>query len=469
MSWTIVLNLLEVRIKHDYEERVYQVLQYSNATIMALSLIAMLYIAWATREEVTWTIHRNNLTFYFRTGLYVFGVANMVYTSLNLYNDFSCKDGLNILLNISQFLFTAGQIMFHNYFYQAKLPSRGWLMQICLAHILGTNLSLWIGTICKEVYTPEPKNTSDCSPINMGHSEKYFYPLFVEYLLLVAGMVYELWIDLKIPKDRIRGARHDWINNAYQEQLSGTTEVSLPVRLVSEGRRRTFSPSLALSLVLGTAFGAIFFSSMLGAYDSSWKGKQRHRSLYNNFIIANICFYCTQLIACYVIKVCGQSQPANSKRKSFNVDDSLLYFGLAGIILWEGVHFYYLFFEEAEEPIHFVHGLLGAIQDVVQTVILVSVRRLLSREDKNAQTISNFSLFLLATNFAFWIQNSFYMEQQLHNPGEDEHTDGEKNLLSKLQVFAYILNPIIIFFRFHSATCCYQMWVIFSRPVLNEN
>lgn len=159
----------------------------------------------------------------------------------------------------------------------------------------------------------------------------------------------------------------------------------------------------------------------------------------------------------------------NSKRNSFNLDDSLLYFGLAGIILWEGVHFYYLFFETAEEPIYFVHGLLGAFEDVVQTVILVSVRRLSRREDENAQTISSMSLFLLATNFAFWIQNSFYMEQQIHNPGEDQHTEEEQKLLSTLQVFAYILNPIIIFFRFHSATCCYQMWVIYSQPVVNEN
>ena len=152
------------------------------------------------------------------------------------------------------------------------------------------------------------------------------------------------------------------------------------------------------------------------------------------------------------------------KRSSLNLDDILLYFGLSGIILWEGFHFYALLFESNRKPIQFVHGLLGMIEDIVQTVILVSVRRLSSRDDANARTITSMSLFLLATNLTFWIQNSFYIEQQLENPGENH-----KSLEDRLDTFANILNPIIIFFRFHSATCCYQMWVIFSHTVIIDN
>ena len=227
MSWTIVLNLLEVREKQKNEEEPKspnKLLLYTNATIMALSLMAMLYIAWASREEVTWIIHRNNLTFYFRTGLYVFGVANMVHTSLILYNSFNCNNRLKIMLNIYKFLFIVGQILFHNYFYQAQIPSRGWLMQICFAHILGTNLSLWIRTICKEVLPRETKE-DDCSPIALGHAERLFYPMFVEYLLLVAGMVYELWMDIIVPRDTRRRAGHDWIYDAYHEGLENPNEI----------------------------------------------------------------------------------------------------------------------------------------------------------------------------------------------------------------------------------------------------
>ena len=333
MASNIVFNLWEQQNKNLYKELSYQFLQYFEASIMLCALIAMLYIAWATRGEVEWTIHEANLIFYFRAGLYVFGISSMVYTALNIYNNFSCNDILSIVLNIAKFLFIACQILFLNYYYQAKLPSCGWLIQVSLAHILGTNLSLWIWTLCKEVYEPEneslPKN---CSPIHLGHTEKYFYPLFVEYLLLVASMIYELWIDLNVPADARRlPPRQDWYREKYQEELesgrlslSSKNGVSHPVHLVSSRRRRKFAPSLAFSFVLGLALSSIFLAFLLAANDSGGEDEK----WYNNYSIANICLKSTQIIACYVTKVCSQSQPANRYRLNImfllELDNSLL-------------------------------------------------------------------------------------------------------------------------------------------------
>jgi hypothetical protein len=316
MASNIVFNLWEQQNKNKYEALSYQFLQYFEATIMVFALIAMLYIAWATRGEVEWTIHEANLIFYFRAGLYVFGISSMVYTALDIYNNFSCNDGLNIVLDIAKFLFIVCQILFLNYYYQAKLPSCGWRIQVSLAHILGTNLSLWIWTICKEVYKPENEDLlKRCSPpIYLRRTEKYFYPLFVEYLLLVASMIYELWIDLNVPADARRLPRQDWYREKFQEELetgrlclSSKNGVSHPVHLVSSRRRRKFAPSLAFSFLLGLAFSSIFLAFILAANDSGGEDEK----WYNHYIIANICLYSTQIIACYVTKVCSQSQPAN--------------------------------------------------------------------------------------------------------------------------------------------------------------
>ena len=468
MASTIVFNLWEQKKKGHYNSLSYKFLQYFEASVMVGALIAMIRIACVRKTDVNWATHERNLILYFRTGLYVFGATSMVYTALNIYNDFSCSDALNIYVDISKFLFIVGQILFLNYYFQAKLPGGGWSIQVSFAHILGTNLSLWIWTLCREVYKPENTGMSgECPPIHLNNAEKYFYPLFVEYLLLVASMVYELWMDLNLPEDsRRRLVQHDWINENYLEELeTGTLGLSSkygashPVYLVSSNRRRKFTPSLAFSFVLGLVFSSIFLAFILASTDSSSKDEK----WYNYYLIANICFYSTQIIACYVIKVCSQSQPANSKRASLNLDDILLYFGLAGIVLWEGFHFYGLLFDSKRKPLQLVHGMLGLIEDIVQTVILVSVRRLSSRDDSNSRTITSMSLFLLAANFTFWIQNSFYIEQHLRNPGESH-----KNLEEILDIFSNILNPIIIFFRFHSATCCYQMWVIFSDTVITE-
>jgi hypothetical protein len=316
MAGTIVFNLWEQKKHEGYHSLSNQFLQYFEASVMIFALIAMVRIAWVSMGKVEWTDHERNLILYFRTGLYVFGVSSMVYTTLNLYNNFSCNDGLNICVNIAKFFFIVGQILFLNYYYQAKLPGGNWTLQVGLAHIMGTNLSLWIWTLCREVYKPDnPVMSGSCAPIHLGNTEKYFYPLFVEYLLLVASMIYELWMDLKLPEhSKRRLAQHDWIHEKYEEELeSGTLglsdkfEASHPVQLISSNKRRKFTPSLAFSFVLGLAFSSIFLAFILAAMDSSSKDEK----WYTNFIIANICFYCAQLIACYVIKVCSQSQPAN--------------------------------------------------------------------------------------------------------------------------------------------------------------
>ena len=130
---------------------------------------------------------------------------------------------------------------------------------------------------------------------------------------------------------------------------------------------------------------------------------------------------------------------------------------MAGIVLWNAFHFYYLVVhaDKDSKAIEVFNNLLGILEDFAQTVILVSVRRLSSRGDGNAQTIKNMSLFLLATNFTFWFQNSFLIKKELKNPGEKSD--------DLLNTYADILNPLTIFFRFHSATCSYHMWVIFSK------
>lgn len=308
MACTIVCNLWEQTHKkmNQYDSFSYQFLQYFEATIMVFALIAMLYIAWATKGQVMWEIHEKNLILYFRAGLYIFGIASMVYTALNIYNNCTCQDGLHIIVNIAKFSFIVGQLLFLNYYYQAKLPWGWCAIQVCLAHILGTNLSLWIWTLCKEVSdTEKPTFRKDCIAISLGSTEKYFYPLFIEYLLLVAGMIYELWISLNVPLNTRRCLDgQDLIQERGESFLSAHHAA---VHLLSTRRRRRFTPSLALSFVLALAFSSIFLSFILAAKDSA----SHDHKLYDNFIIANVCFYCTQLIACYVIKVCSQSQPAD--------------------------------------------------------------------------------------------------------------------------------------------------------------
>ena len=423
---------------------------------MFVAVLFLVYINYSTRGRVVYGSRERNLILYFRTGLYVFGIYSLVYTVLNLVNYSNCGNVQHVVLNTVKFIYIAAQILFLNRFYQAKLPNDREL-QIALAHVLGTNLSLWIWILCKEVYEYPQDKTCLSQPIRLGSSEKYFYPLFVEYLLLVASMIYELWAKVQTYNTGANSGDSHERYAYYQGQIRAMESVeqlpsstNQPTNERRQQRRRNFVPSLATSLILGLLFASVFIAFALAAADSIKK------DYYPKYLVVNICLYCSQILVCYVVLLSRHSQRRNEHRNSVDLDDSLLYFGLAGIILWEGFHLYALFFSKKAVDNEFAIGVVGMLEDIIQTVTLISARHYYSCNDNNAKKIANCALFLLATNFALWCQNSFYIEQDILNPGEHH-----ESIEHRLRVFGNILNPIIIFFRFHSATCCYHLWSIF--------
>ena len=309
MTCSIVLNLwvqLEPHNNAKEKESSYHALQYFEAAMMGLTLIPIICIAFETYGRVEWKTYDKVLVFYFQLGLYVFGISSSVYSFLKMCNAWSCGNNLFVLVYACKFVFILSQIMFLSYFYQAKLPSRDWKLQLSLAHIMVTNLSLWIWVVCKEVYDPfDDTKPMDCQAIHLSHTEKYFYPLFIEYLLIVAGMVYELWSDMKMPYQTQRGAiRLHHTEENHDRESESNSNLSLRTILPRDIRRALY---LAATFVSAAILCCTFISRLLASADSAHHDKK----WYLYFIYANIVFYISQIAACYVIKVCSQSQPFN--------------------------------------------------------------------------------------------------------------------------------------------------------------
>ena len=136
-------------------------------------------------------------------------------------------------------------------------------------------------------------------PIHLGSSEKYFYPLFVEYLLLVASMIYELWAKVQTYNTGANsGDSHERYAYAYyQGQIRATESVeqlpsstNQPTNERRQQRRRNFVPSLATSLILGLLFASVFIAFALAAADSIKK------DYYPKYLVVNICLYCSQIL-----------------------------------------------------------------------------------------------------------------------------------------------------------------------------
>ena len=474
----VVFNLWQVITKPTSQSVRYLLLDYYGIVCMWLSILALCYIKRiANQRRLGFDRQRKFLTFYLRTGLYIFGVLSIFYSLCLFMNQVVCKDGccvnlktrvLSATLEMTKALFILSQILFLNRFYAVKLPVDTAYIQIVLAHLLGTNLTFWFWVLGLEVHNPGQKICREF-PIPFGRStDRYFYPILVEYLLLAASMFYEIWSNLEVTQPLAFDiARLNRLADYDDDEQSndgtiGSLQYSRLERPLEDPRppprdRRNNEPvsNGGTSLIFGLSFGVVFIVFVIA---SEHVGKIEPM-YYKLFSWITCVIYLSQILVCFVLYICIQTQRP-STRNSIDYDDALLYIGLAGIILWEGFHFYGLATSsssslDAEEVIV---DFLGPVEYFTQTVTLISIRRLRSTNDSNSKWICYGALFLLATNFATWCQDTFFIKgSNLEKPGES-HKDLEQNW----EVLAHILNPLIIFFRFQSATCCYHVWTLFN-------
>ena len=187
---TVVLNLLvAMKIKR-------KVTEYSPKVLAILSMVGaifcMLHPVKKVFRTVTFPASRGGfLRIFYEGGLYVFGFSSFGYSVAVVVDYGLCGQRFMLDAEVTgvKATFILIQIVFFHCFYRARIPKDTPCIEIMLAHLLGTNLALWFGVLCSEAAV----NTEKC----IGRVEKYFTPLFVEFLLLGASLLYQIWSNLK--------------------------------------------------------------------------------------------------------------------------------------------------------------------------------------------------------------------------------------------------------------------------------
>ena len=436
-----------------------------------LAIIGMLYLWLFTSETLTyhdWNLRAGYppealMRVFYQGGLYLFGFLSFGYSLSIAIDHINCHEKVVATVNIVKALYIVVQTVFLNKFYKGRIPDNTRWIQIVLAHLLGTNLALWFWTLCSEEII---ESTACISyPIPLRNTEKIFSPLFVEYLLIAASLFYQIWKDL-LPT-QVVSAPHcqTCACQMYAENVEADQQ-----RVEGRSLNRAgavISRNLGLGIVLGCSFGVMFLILVITSA-STGETHQVYHIVYSSGIIT---LYLMQIFACYIILLSVQSLAWDTQRKSLDHDDALLYISLVGSLLWEGFHLYSLVLIELDpsannEPgplsstevrhIDIVADALAMLQYVFQTTTLINVRQHQPTRGQQTKWISQCALFLLTTNIGLWIENSFFVEIIITTPGE-KYTTIQRNL----KPLGYILHPLNIFFRFHSAVCCLIAWSIF--------
>ena len=466
LSITVVINLvvpLRTIAVHDAEN----IQLYFVLGCIVLAMVEMFYLLLYTRETLfyrDWNFRAGYppealMRVFYQGGLYLFGFSSFGYSLCNAYYNITCGKQVVATVNIMKALYIVVQTLFLNKFYKVRIPDNTRGIRIVLAHLLGTNLALWFWTLCSD----EVGKLEVCSypVVPIRNTEKYFSPLFVEYLLIAASLFYQIWQDL-LP------------THSFAEPHCRTCVCQINAENVDADQRRDegrdadgiragISRNLGLGIVVGCCFGVVFLLLVI-ASATIGETYQLYHVAYSSGIIT---LYLTQIFACYIILLSAQSLAWDAQRTSLDHDDALLYISLVGSLLWEGFHLYSLVLIEINpsiEPeslpnvrhIDIAADTLAVLQVVFQTTTLIKLRRHQPTQGRKSTWISQCLLFLLTTNVSLWVEISFFIEIIITTPGE-EYISIQRNL----KPIGYIVHPLNIFFRFHSAVCCYIAWSIF--------
>ena len=457
MCYTFVINLVESNNDPTGGNRKRR--DVFMSCCMVLAIAAMLYIYLYTKDGVRHdTCHDAPIRIFFLGGLYLFGFASMFNSFFLAYDEWNCKPKQKefhyksaATVQIVKALFVVTETLFLGYFHEACFPLDTMFLQISLAHLLGTNLALWFWTLCEETKT---------SPIYYCKKPEldqiYFYPVFVEYLILALAILYRLWKNLSRGEETVCRFCKNWTRYLYHSQTSEEENNEEP----DVSFRLRYIPRCGFGIMFGTIYVGVFLLILLLAISEA--AKHRHKDheqmpFFKTYCYGSLVMYLSMMFACYIILASLRS-PNNVRRiRSVDYDDVLLYISLMGILLLEGFHVISKrLAKENEAHFHVVAvDVSGTVQHLTQVVTLMNLSHLRGATSRhNRVWICECILFLFLTNIAWWIEDSFYLGPYLNRPGEVDHTIDSKT-------YGNIVKPMVIFFRFHSATYFYNAWTVY--------
>ena len=474
MCYTFVLNLVQLNHGNGLNSQPVIRRHLYVTVCMVLAIVAMLYLFLFSRGRVRHDpCHDAPIRIFFRGGLYIFGFVSLVNSICLAVSEWRCPENKNYrsasTVQAVKALFIIAETLFLGYFHKACLPLDTALLQLCLAHLLGTNLTLWFWTLCEE--TPPENENSSSTPACLRNEtfsdwrkgyQKYFYPVFVEYLILALSIIYGLWANLCQGLDTLcRFCRS--CAECLRRRQSCVREEEENDAEENEVQRL---PRCGYGIMIGSIYVAVFLVCMLLAViqndkDAHKDEKQKTtskfdtKSYFKAYCYGSIVMYSSMIFACFII-LASLPSPRNVQHiRSIDYDDILLYISLMGILLLEGFHLTSKIITSCPPWYLLLVDIIGTVQHLTQSVTLMSLSHLRGRSNRiHKFWICECILFLLLTNLAWWIEDSFYLSDKLTRPGESKTIPG-------IEAYGTIVKPMVIFFRFHSATYFYNAWTIY--------
>ena len=314
------------------------------------------------------------------------------------------------------------------------------------------NAAFWFYSVARESRTLDTRTANRTQTDKLRSNifaewSKYLAPVFVpmtvEYTLMSMFFIFEL-MELENNLTDEFDASYDQIGERFAE-----TDPILSFR----------TPRRLKNLLLPIIIGLFLTVPLLAldiyiSLDKTITGYEPVYVVYECCWVAN---HATNLMLSLLglrILAPVEFQGGNARRKS-RIGDSMLLFCCLGIQMIHVFSFYGNIMSTQHLVGHMVtlRQCVGFVETILQTMFIVQSTTLISHLQRHHKEMKNILLTICIVNFALWISDSFVKHiRVLSVPESKFYKDYYWN------VVVDILYPLGIFYRFHSAFECYNLY-----------
>ncbi|XP_055586020.1 proton channel OtopLc-like isoform X2 [Uranotaenia lowii] len=440
-------------------------------------------------------------SFYLRVGAIAFGIGSMVYSGLEfgqyfeLKHDERCQNVLIALIPAGRMTLCILQMQFIFFSSgQFQMDRHKFVSRFGLMHMLATNLCEWLYVIIEEAKheivhiahgglhgmmldraandDPTKNGTSDeamhhrhlvkremvspavpgfeCHRSNiMGslvqNAAPFLFPCTIEYSLICAVILYEMWKKLRHANRRGSTAR-----KGSRKSLTGKSANLLSIDC-SSAQRGMFGGVLVIVLTI----------IVLIMYFVLHKEQNYQHVATMEVTISEIVLYgITTAAVVYAMFVMRDLKFSQKKGDAgMSLDCTLLVLAQVGIYIYGMFSMIGTFFSigisEYATSYSLIAELLSIVQTSVQTLFTLNSwwRRCKGAKQNRAKPGREVITFLLVANMSIWFVNTLIKTNASFRP----------SLMSFYGVWAWTIithvsMPLAIFYRFHSTICLFEVW-----------
>nr|XP_029717773.1 proton channel OtopLc-like [Aedes albopictus] len=441
-------------------------------------------------------------SFYLRVGAIAFGIGNMVYSGLEfgqyfeLKRDERCQNVLIALIPAARMALCIVQMqfLFFSSVSQRHMIRHKFISRFGLMHMLATNLCEWLYVIIEEAkheivhiahegsihpfLLSSTDNGFSSGPISLNatiaHLSKrdvltaptlygfechrtnimgslvqnaapFLFPCTIEYSLICAVILYEMWKKLREAGRGGNGSRR-----SSRKSLTGRSANMLSIDC-SNAQRGMFGGILVIVLTI----------IVLIMYFVLQKEKYYQRVATIEVTISEIILYTITTFA--VVWAMFQMRDLKFSQKKgdagISLDCTLLVLAQIGIYIYCMFSIIGTFFSigvsEHVTAYSLVAEIVSLIQTSVQTLFVMNAwwRRCKGAKQNRTKPGREIITFLLISNMSIWFINTLIKTNASFRP-----TLMKFYGIWAWTIITHISMPLAIFYRFHSTICLFEVW-----------